>query len=173
MPPGVRRVRGGVVARGEATGHTHRLVGDGVVFRDPYSQQRYVKVMSSAVLVHEEHRPLSLPAGIYGVTLQRQYTPKPIDRISPAMGEQLTFRVPGDLAGNLGQVAREMKRKRSEVLRLALEQFLEGTSVQGRSRPFDLVRDLLGTLESGAPDLGQRHRDYLVARLKRERSSRS
>jgi hypothetical protein len=30
-----------------------------------------------------------------------------------------------------------------------------------------LVRDLLGSMESGVPDLGQRHRDYLLKRLRR------
>lgn len=87
--------------------------------------------------------------------------------------EQVTFRMPRRLARKLGEAARQMRRKRSAVLRLALEQFLEGTSIQRRTRPFDLVHDLLGSLESGVPDLGQRHRDYLVARLRRERSSRS
>jgi hypothetical protein len=30
-----------------------------------------------------------------------------------------------------------------------------------------LVRDLLGSMESSVPDLGQRHRDYLLRRLRR------
>jgi hypothetical protein len=36
-------------------------------------------------------------------------------------------------------------------------------------RPIDLVRDLLGSVESGIPDLGQHHRDYLLRRLRRAR----
>jgi predicted transcriptional regulator len=41
------------------------------------------------------------------------------------MDSQLTLRLPGKLAGRLERSARRMKRKRSEVVRLALEQFLE------------------------------------------------
>ena len=33
----------------------------------------------------------------------------------------------------------------------------------------DCVRDLLGSVESGIPDLGQRHREHLLRRLKRVR----
>ncbi len=85
------------------------------------------------------------------------------------MERQLTLRMPAALANRLERVAREMRRKRSELMRLALEQFLDGTSVQRQTRPIDRVRDLLGSLESGLPDLGQRHRDYLVRRLRRAR----
>lgn len=85
------------------------------------------------------------------------------------MERQLTLRMPGILANKLERVARRMGRKRSEVARLALEQFLEDTSMRGHARPVDLVRDLLGSLESGVPDLGQRHRDHLLRRLRRDR----
>ena len=85
------------------------------------------------------------------------------------MERQLTLRMPGVLANKLERVARRMGRKRSEVARLALEQFLEDTSMRGHVRPVDLVRDLLGSLESGVPDLGQRHRDHLLRRLRRDR----
>jgi hypothetical protein len=59
-----------------------------------------------------------------------------------------------------------MRRKRSEVARLALEQFLE-TDIE--FRPIERVRDLLGTVESGLPDLGERSRDYLKARIRHGR----
>lgn len=85
------------------------------------------------------------------------------------MERQLTLRMPAALANRLERVAREMRRKRSELMRLALEQFLDGTSGRRQTRPIDRVRDLLGSLESGLPDLGQRHRDYLVRRLRRAR----
>ncbi len=51
-----------------------------------------------------------------------------------------------------------MRRKRSEVVRMALVQFL---AVELETRPIDRVRDLLGSIESGVPDLGQRHHEYL------------
>ncbi|MBI3997586.1 MAG: hypothetical protein HY355_01040 [Armatimonadetes bacterium] len=71
------------------------------------------------------------------------------------------------LANRLERAARATRRKRSEVVRLALEQFLDAGGGRVPIRPIDLVRDLLGSVESGVPDLGQRHRDYLIRRLRR------
>jgi predicted transcriptional regulator len=81
------------------------------------------------------------------------------------MGEQLSVRLPAELAEALDRAAKQLRRKRSDVVRLALEQYLEGTE----ERPIDRVRDLLGRYESGAPDLGQHHREYLIKRLRHAR----
>jgi metal-responsive CopG/Arc/MetJ family transcriptional regulator len=85
------------------------------------------------------------------------------------MERQLTLRMPANLAIKLDRVARDTRRKRSEVVRLALEQFLGESDTKVQRHPIDLVRDLLGSVESGTPDLGQRHRDYLLRRLRRVR----
>jgi len=85
------------------------------------------------------------------------------------MERQLTLRMPADLATKLDKVARHTRRKRSEIVRLAVEQFLSETDTKVERRPIELVRDLLGSMESGVPDLGQRHRDYLLKRLRRAR----
>lgn len=85
------------------------------------------------------------------------------------MERQLTLRMPANLANKLDRVARRTRRRRSEVVRLALEQFLGETDTKMQHRPIDLVRDLLGSVESGIPDLGQHHRDYLLRRLRRAR----
>ena len=85
------------------------------------------------------------------------------------MERQLTLRMPIDLANKLDRVARRTRRKRSDVVRLALEQFLDDTSIRTHPRPIDLVRDRLGSVERGVPDLGQHHRDYLLRRLRRAR----
>ena len=82
------------------------------------------------------------------------------------MERQLSMRLPADLAAKLERSAKRMKRKRSEVVREALEQYLE---TQPELRPIERVRDLLGSVSSGRPDLGQRHRDYLIRRLRRGR----
>jgi hypothetical protein len=37
------------------------------------------------------------------------------------------------------------------------------------TRPYDWVRDLVGSVESGIPDLGQNHREHLLQRLKSAR----
>ena len=82
------------------------------------------------------------------------------------MESQLTMRLPADLAAKLERSAKRLKRKRSEVVRAALEQYL---STEPEVHPIERVRDLLGSVASGRPDLGQRHRDYLVRRLRRGR----
>ena len=80
------------------------------------------------------------------------------------MESQLTLRLLAALAEKLERSARRLKRKRSEVVRQALEQFLE---VGPEARPIDRVRDLLGSVRTGIPDLGERHREHLVRRLRR------
>jgi predicted transcriptional regulator len=78
------------------------------------------------------------------------------------MDSQITLRLPAALATKLERSAKRLKRKRSEVVRAALELYL---STEPVVRPIAQVRDLLGSVASGRPDMGQRHRDYLVRRL--------
>lgn len=85
------------------------------------------------------------------------------------MDRQLTVRIPVKLSVNLKRAARRMRTKRSELVRQALEQFLAGSAVRIHARPIELVRDLLGAVESGIPDLGQRHREHLLNRLRHAR----
>ncbi|MBI4789311.1 MAG: ribbon-helix-helix protein, CopG family [Chloroflexi bacterium] len=82
------------------------------------------------------------------------------------MGQQLTVRLSPDLAEQLERAAKRLRRKRSDVVRLALEEYL---SPEGVERPIERVRDLLGQVESGIPDLGQRHREHVVKRLRHAR----
>ncbi len=91
------------------------------------------------------------------------------------MGRQLTVRMSDELAAKLEAAARRLRLRRSEVVRLALERFLQDVleEVEEESfRPVERVRDLLGCVESGIPDLGQRHREYLIERLRRSSSKR-
>ena len=81
------------------------------------------------------------------------------------MESQLTLRLPAALAGKLEHTAKCLKRNRSDVVRLALDQFLDAKPAT--ARPVERVRDLLGSVESGVPDLGQRHREHLIASLRR------
>ena len=82
------------------------------------------------------------------------------------MERQLTMRLPADLAAKLEESARRLRRKRSEVVREALEHYLES---EPEVRPIERVRDLLGSVASGRRDLGRRHREYLIRRLRRGR----
>jgi predicted transcriptional regulator len=79
------------------------------------------------------------------------------------MSEQLTVRLAADLSESLQSAATRLRRKRSEVVRMALEQFLQ---VGEREVRADRVKGLLGSLESGVPDLAERHREYVLERLR-------
>lgn len=85
------------------------------------------------------------------------------------MERQLTLRMSVALAVQLDRAARAMRRKRSEVVRLALERYLDTPEALAPPRPIEVTRDLLGSLRSGIPDLGQRHREYLLRQLRRVR----
>jgi hypothetical protein len=82
--------------------------------------------------------------------------------------DQLTVRLPEDLSRALKAASRRMQRRSSEIVRLALREFL-GTSTRDGARPADRVRGLIGSLESGVPDLAEKHRAYIIESLRRGR----
>ena len=84
------------------------------------------------------------------------------------MSTQLTVRLPDDLGRSLKRVSRQMQRKPSEVVRLALREFL-GAAAARPGRPADRVRRLIGSLESGIPDLASKHRAYILDSVKHGR----
>src|SRR5262245_6090974 len=66
-----------ILARGEATGHAHVIVGPDVILladRDDIDRL-FVKIVSRARVVHEEHDAIIVPAGSYRVVRQREYVP--------------------------------------------------------------------------------------------------
>jgi metal-responsive CopG/Arc/MetJ family transcriptional regulator len=83
------------------------------------------------------------------------------------MAGQLTVRVPDDLHRALRIASRRMQRKSSEIVRRALQAYLEAPA--GNRSPADRVRGLIGSLESKVPDLAERHRAYVLESLKRGR----
>jgi predicted DNA-binding protein len=80
------------------------------------------------------------------------------------MSSKVTLRLPQDLAERLANSAKRMKRKRSDVVRIALEQYLDA---EPQARPIERVRDLIGRVKSGVSDLGSRHREHLIRGLRR------
>ena len=87
------------------------------------------------------------------------------------MPSQLTVRMPDDLDRALKAATRRLQRGSSDIVRLALREFLGGSS-QRPGRPIDRVRGLIGSLESGIPDLAARHRDYVLRSLTGRRAGR-
>lgn len=84
------------------------------------------------------------------------------------METQVTVRIPEDLKAALDEASRTMERKPSEIVRMALRAFLQGSSGPV-NRPGERVRGLVGSLESGMPHLAERHREYLIESLKNGR----
>jgi hypothetical protein len=82
IPQDAVRRPSSVLARGEATGHSHRIadVSSVAIYED--RGMGYLEVLTdTASLVHDEHKPISLPRGIYKFWQQREYTPAEIRRI--------------------------------------------------------------------------------------------
>ncbi len=84
------------------------------------------------------------------------------------MQDQLTVRLPVDLSRALRHASKRLRRKNSDIVRLALQAYLHTDQPDGR-RAADRVRHLLGSVSSGIPDLAERHREYILARLQRGR----
>lgn len=84
------------------------------------------------------------------------------------MESQLTIRIPSDLREALDRASRHTGLKSSELVRQALRSYLQ-TSTNRQHPPVERVRHLLGSLESGIPDLAERHREYVIESLSRGR----
>jgi hypothetical protein len=66
-----------VLANGEATGHAHVVAAPTAeLLTDPDEvERRFLVLATHALLTHEEHASVPLPAGTYQVVRQREYTP--------------------------------------------------------------------------------------------------
>jgi hypothetical protein len=83
------------------------------------------------------------------------------------MEDQLTIRLPRELNEALKARAALLQRKPSEVVRMAVAEFLQMPE-PAQSR-VSRVNALIGSLSSGIPDLATHHRQYLIKRLRRGR----
>lgn len=83
------------------------------------------------------------------------------------MNSQLTVRLPDDLGNNISMLARKLRLKRSDIVRMALERFVKQAEGKDEESPYDRVKNLLGSVSSGISDLGESHREHLVRKFKR------
>ena len=82
IPEGARERHTPILVRGEMTGHSHQIEVPGSAEVWEYAGEMFLKVVApSARVIHEEHRPITLPRGIYRVWQQREYTPAAIRRV--------------------------------------------------------------------------------------------
>ena len=82
------------------------------------------------------------------------------------MQSQLTVRLSDDLDKEISTLAKRLRLKRSDIVRMALERFL-GEFQGEESRPYEKVKNLIGTISSGISDLGEAHRKYLLKKFKK------
>ena len=82
------------------------------------------------------------------------------------METQMTIRLPQEFSRKIEQRAKSLRLKRSDIVRLALKEFLEGPDEAGNS-PYSQVQHLIGSVRTGVSDLGARHREHLIKKLKK------
>jgi hypothetical protein len=76
LPVGAQKRLGATLAHGEITGHSHRIQQSHAVQLWVHGSDLFLEVKEpSATLVHEEHRAIELPQGLYRVWKQREYRP--------------------------------------------------------------------------------------------------
>lgn len=78
-----------VLAEGEVTGHAH-AVYEPITKETPTGKarmwdagvERFLQVVETTALRHEEHAAIPLEPGIYRIGLQREYSPEEIRRVA-------------------------------------------------------------------------------------------
>ena len=83
------------------------------------------------------------------------------------MPGQLTVRLTSELEEGIEALSRRTRRRRSEIVRLALTRFIREEAGEGAPSPYNRVKNLIGKVESGIPDLGEAHREHLHSRFRR------
>lgn len=84
------------------------------------------------------------------------------------MSDQLTVRLPEELSQALNEASVRLRRKRSDIVRLALYSYF-GLGPESMEAPSARVKHLLGSLNSGVSDLAENHRAYILESLKNGR----
>jgi hypothetical protein len=77
-----------ILARGEITGHSHRISEAGAVqlweqagVNNQFGGLFLEVLAPQATIVHEEHRPITLEHGLYRVWMQCEYHPTAICKV--------------------------------------------------------------------------------------------
>ena len=78
LPGGARPTAERVLAYGEKTGHSHRLEGQGRVWRQ--DTRLYLVLEQPSQVVHEDHRSVTVQPGLYEIVGQREYISPEEDR---------------------------------------------------------------------------------------------
>ena len=69
----LQKIETGIIAEGEATGHCHRAVGDGVEVYDGPKGREIHATDDGVTVTHEEHQAIHMPPGVYECGIVREY----------------------------------------------------------------------------------------------------
>lgn len=86
LPEAVKQVQTKTIMYGEVTGHHHTFNGQVLVFEPTTPQtikidgeerpvQKYIQVLETAQLTHQEHETKSIEKGIYAILQEQEYDP--------------------------------------------------------------------------------------------------
>jgi len=82
VPASATRLPHCILAKGELTGHAHRIEERDAAQLFRQDDMLYLRVTGDrATVIHEEHAPISLERGAYRVWIQREYSPEEIRRV--------------------------------------------------------------------------------------------
>lgn len=74
VPSNLKPANTVTIAEGEKTGHKHQLQGNVTVYKQELGTL-YFEVKTSAELVHQEHKTIRIPEGMYSVEQEREFNP--------------------------------------------------------------------------------------------------
>lgn len=79
LPRGAKRVeqegRRVIVAEGEATGHAHAIPKAEHIALYEHNGTLYLDLAKEGTVVHEEHKPITLPPGTYEIGIVKEVDP--------------------------------------------------------------------------------------------------
>jgi hypothetical protein len=82
LPSGRAESHSLVLAKGEITGHSHRVQESEGANASLIGGQLFLEVTADQVtLLHDEHLPIVIPRGAYEIRIQREYAPAEIRRV--------------------------------------------------------------------------------------------
>jgi len=74
IPLEAKKTETKTVAEGEATGHNHKFQGQVLIY-ETGSGQKFVDAKEELELIHQEHKTIQIPKGIYEVIKEQEFDP--------------------------------------------------------------------------------------------------
>lgn len=71
----MKQIEQNILAEGEQTGHYHQAIGEGVAVMESENGERTLFAPNGAEIVHQEHKPIKIPAGEYERLIVQEYDP--------------------------------------------------------------------------------------------------